>query len=158
MFHPVLLRQHAYRISITRPRLVSKAPLHSSPQVNRQRPQETHDPRISEVDGDLIIEDDFAVLKPRYQAPKHPIILAHGLLGFDEIRPLGANTRGIEYWYGIKQALAAKGIEVITASVPPSETIEVRAQRLAEDIAEQAGGKAVNIIAYVFVFWLRSGL
>jgi predicted dinucleotide-binding enzyme len=49
--------------------------------------------------------------------------------------------------YGITQALAAKNIEVITASVPPSGSIEARAARLAEVIEKKANGKAVNIVA-----------
>lgn len=129
-----------------------------------QAPENVQDPRITNVEdqkkpidekGELI-EDDFAVQKSSYEAPKHPIILAHGLLGFDELRPLGnaIPIRGIEYWYGIREALAAKNVEVITASVPPSGRIEVRAQRLAESIERQAGGKAVNIIAYACVPYL----
>lgn len=54
---------------------------------------------------------------------------------------------GIHYWRGITEALAAKGIEVITATVPPSGSIEARAARLAEDIERKAKGKSVNIIA-----------
>lgn len=54
---------------------------------------------------------------------------------------------GIHYWRGITEALAAKGIEVITATVPPSGSIEARAQKLANDIEKKAGGKSVNIIA-----------
>ena len=40
-----------------------------------------------------------------------------------------------------------KGIEVITATVPPSGSIEQRAEELARDIAGGARGKDVNIIA-----------
>jgi hypothetical protein len=96
-----------------------------------------------------LIEDDFALLRERYQAPKNPVILAHGLLGFDELYLAGRTLPGIAYWYGITQALAAKGVEVITASVPPSGSIERRAAKLAEVIEAKAHGKAVNIIAYV---------
>ena len=56
---------------------------------------------------------------------------------------------GVHYWRGIREALAHKGVEVITSSVPPSGSIEARAARLAENIAEKAHGKSVNIIAYV---------
>jgi hypothetical protein len=48
---------------------------------------------------DDLIEDKFAVLKSTYDAPKHPIILAHGLLGFDELHLAGTLLPGIEYWY-----------------------------------------------------------
>jgi triacylglycerol lipase len=54
---------------------------------------------------------------------------------------------GIQYWRGITEALAAKDVEVITATVPPSGSIERRAEKLGESIAQKAQGKAVNIIA-----------
>lgn len=108
--------------------------------------QKTHDPRVESRDH--IIEDDFLVLRDNYATPKHPIILAHGLLGFDELHPAGSILPGIQYWRGITEALAARGVEVITAEVPPSGRIEVRAKELAEVIEQRAGGKAVNIIAY----------
>ncbi|KXT05604.1 hypothetical protein AC578_5619 [Pseudocercospora eumusae] len=106
--------------------------------------EEAKDARVDEV-----IEDAFAVVKSSYHAPKHAIVLAHGLLGFDELRPVGHFLPGIAYWRGITHALAAKNVEVITAHVPPSGRIEVRAAKLAESIERQANGKAVNIIAFV---------
>src|SRR4051812_38952707 len=80
--------------------------------------------------------------------PKHPIVLAHGLLGFDELRLAGSLLPGVQYWRGITEALRANGIEVITASVPASGSIEERAAKLGEDIASKAQGKSVNIIAH----------
>jgi triacylglycerol lipase len=44
--------------------------------------------------------------------------------------------------------MRANGIEVITASVPPSGSIEERALKLGQDIATKANGKSVNIIAH----------
>lgn len=55
----------------------------------------------------------------------------------------------MQYWRGIKEALTAQGVEVITATVPPSASIEERAEELARDIEAGARGKDVNIIAYV---------
>lgn len=107
---------------------------------------ETQDPRLGRV-----LSNDFADVREKYQVPTHPIILAHGLLGFDELHLAGRFLPGIEYWYGIRQALAAKGVEVITASVPPSGRIEARAQRLADVIERKAEGRAVNIIAHSMV-------
>jgi triacylglycerol lipase len=80
-------------------------------------------------------------------APKHPVVLAHGLLGFDELRLAGRYFPGVQYWRGIKEALTAQGVEVITATVPPSASIEERAEELARDIEVGARGKDVNIIA-----------
>ena len=82
-------------------------------------------------------------------APKYPVVLAHGLLGFNELRLAGPYFPGLQYWRGIKEALTAKGVEVITATVPPSGSIEARAKELARIIQVNARGKDVNIIAYV---------
>ncbi|KAL2264442.1 hypothetical protein VTK26DRAFT_7 [Humicola hyalothermophila] len=94
------------------------------------------------------IADEYAMLRESYDTPKHPIVLAHGLLGFAELKLAGSYLPSISYWRGIKEALTAHHAEVITASVPPSSSIEKRAAKLAEDIAAQAKGKSVNIIAH----------
>jgi triacylglycerol lipase len=80
--------------------------------------------------------------------PKNPIILAHGLFGFDELHLIGNVLPGIQYWRGIIKALEARGVEVITAAVPASGSLEVRATELAKCIERKAHGKSVNIIAY----------
>lgn len=41
------------------------------------------------------------------------------------------------------------GVEVITCAVPPSASIEERAEVLAKVIEEQAKGRGVNMIGYV---------
>lgn len=116
-----------------------------APSTRHQRAQ---DPRLKEIG--TVFQDEFAAIRRKYQAPKNPIILAHGLLGFDELRLDPTQLLpGIHYWRGITEALAAKDVEVITATVPPSGSIERRAERLGETIAEKAQGKAVNIIACV---------
>ncbi|KAK0707583.1 Alpha/Beta hydrolase protein [Lasiosphaeris hirsuta] len=94
------------------------------------------------------ITDAYALVKDRYNAPKYPIVLAHGLLGFVELKLAGSYLPSIHYWHGIKEALSAHKIEVITASVPPSSSIEERAAKLAKDIEAQAQGRSVNIIAH----------
>lgn len=81
--------------------------------------------------------------------PQNPIVLAHGLFGFDELRLAGKLLPGVHYWRGITEALMANGIEVITASVPASASIEERAAKLSTAIESKAGGKSVNIIAWV---------
>lgn len=80
--------------------------------------------------------------------PKHPVVLAHGLMGFDELRLAGSLLPGVHYWRGITEAMKANGIEVITASVPATGSIEERALKLGQDIAAKANGKSVNIIAH----------
>lgn len=104
------------------------------------------DPRVEDIGR--LIEDDFAKLRDKYQTPKHPIVLAHGLLGFDELRLAGKFLPGVQYWRGIKEALNANNIEVITTAVPASGSIEQRAVALMKDIKAKARGKTVNIVAH----------
>lgn len=68
-------------------------------------------------------------------------------MGFEELHLVGARLPGIHYWRGIREALEAKGVEVFTATVPSSGSIEARAAKLAEVIEQKAAGKSVNIIA-----------
>lgn len=107
---------------------------------------DTLDPRVSNVGR--TIKDDYATIRSTYQTPANPIVLAHGLLGFDELRLVGKLLPGVHYWRGITEALTANGIEVILTSVPPSASIEERAAKLSDDIESKAGGKSVNIIAH----------
>lgn len=74
-------------------------------------------------------------------------MLAHGLMGFDEIRLAGSFLPGIQYWHGIRHALSLKGINVVITTVPPYGSIEERAAELAKDISDGAKGQDVNIIA-----------
>ncbi|KAI9925707.1 hypothetical protein MW887_005509 [Aspergillus wentii] len=107
------------------------------------------DPRLEDLGS--VIRDEYEVIRDTYETPKHPVVLAHGLLGFDELRLAGPYLPGVQYWRGIKEALSMKGIEVITATVPPSGSIEARAEELAKDIAIGARGKSVNIVAHSMV-------
>lgn len=82
------------------------------------------------------------------ETPKNPIVLAHGLLGFAELKLAGSFLPSIHYWHGIKDALSRRKCEVITTTVPPSSSVEQRAAELARGIEAQAQGKSVNIIAH----------
>lgn len=104
------------------------------------------DPRLSKLGRQII--DDYATIRTTYQTPRNPIVLAHGLLGFDELHVAGKFLPGVHYWRGITEALTANNIEVITASVPASASIEERAAKLGRDIEQKAHGKSVNIVAH----------
>ncbi|RJE25835.1 Triacylglycerol lipase [Aspergillus sclerotialis] len=140
--------------TITNPRLFTHIPrlshlnrsFHSSrPRSSPRRQPHSLDPRLADLGK--VIRDEYAVIREGYASPKHPIVLAHGLFGFDELRLAGPYLPGVKYWRGIREALEMKGMKVITATVPPSGSIEARAEELARDIAIGAGGKDVNIIA-----------
>ena len=104
------------------------------------------DPRFKDLG--TAIKDDFAEYRSKYDAPKHPIVLAHGLLGFDELHIAGKWLPGVQYWRGIREALEKKGIEVITTTVPTTGSIKERAVALHEQIRSKAHGKDVNIVAH----------
>ncbi|KAI1327208.1 alpha/beta-hydrolase [Xylariaceae sp. FL0255] len=104
------------------------------------------DPRLAELGRR--ISDDYAKVREHYATPKYPIVLAHGLLGFAELRLVPGWLPAIQYWRGITDALEANGIRVITTAVPPSASIEERAESLARGIADAANGEHVNIIAH----------
>ena len=98
------------------------------------------------------IVSDYAHLRPDYKVPEHPIVLAHGLMGFDELHLLG--LPGIAYWRGIKEAYESRGIQCITTAVPTTASIPDRAQVLMDQIASKlptsatGEGREVNIVAH----------
>ncbi|KAH7326343.1 Alpha/Beta hydrolase protein [Stachybotrys elegans] len=113
------------------------------------RRSEAVDPRLRGLGRE--ISDDYAKIRDYYGKfclTRHPIVLAHGLLGFAELKVLDL-LPPVQYWYGIADALTAQGATVITATVPPSGSIEERAAKLGADIAAKAPPDVpVSIIAH----------
>lgn len=62
-----------------------------------------------------------------YTETKHPIVLVHGLLGFDSVG-------GIEYFYGIPSQLRRSGATVHIASVSQANTSELRGEQLLQEL------------------------
>ncbi len=69
-----------------------------------------------------------AMAQTGYTQTKHPIVLAHGLLGFDSI--LGV----YDYWYGMPSDLRSGGARVYVASYSASNFSEVRGEQLIRDL------------------------
>ncbi len=63
-----------------------------------------------------------------YTRTQYPIVLVHGLFGFDSV--LGV----YDYWYGIGDELKAGGASVYTASVSAANSSEVRGEQLIRDL------------------------
>eukprot|EP01116_Phalansterium_solitarium_P016862 TRINITY_DN400_c13_g1_i1.p1 TRINITY_DN400_c13_g1~~TRINITY_DN400_c13_g1_i1.p1 ORF type:complete len:374 (+),score=37.66 TRINITY_DN400_c13_g1_i1:208-1329(+) len=79
---------------------------------------------------DIRLYANLDLSKPRVESPpKLPIILCHGLMGFDTIGPL-------QYWRGIKDDLEQQGCTVAIARVPPTASIKTRAEHLQRAIEE----------------------
>ncbi|KAK6340465.1 hypothetical protein TWF730_002216 [Orbilia blumenaviensis] len=74
-----------------------------------------YDPRIKAIGK--IIEDDFVTLREQYNTPKNPMVLSHGLFGFDTLQLLPWSfVPPLRYWKGINEALRANGCQVIVTT------------------------------------------
>ncbi len=79
-----------------------------------------------------------------YTQTKYPILLTHGMLGFDSIL-------GIDYWYGIPAALRRDGAKVYVTEVSQLNTSEARGEELlaqAEEIIAISGQSKVNLLGH----------
>lgn len=63
-----------------------------------------------------------------YTQTRHPVVLVHGLLGFDSL--LGV----YDYWYGIPAQLRAGGAKVYIASVSAANSSTTRGEQLIRDL------------------------
>ena len=75
---------------------------------------------------------------------RHPVVLAHGLLGFDKIAVGG---REHSYFRGVTNHLMRVGAEVHRPRVPSYASIAARAEELAR-VVQQIRARKVNIIAH----------
>lgn len=76
---------------------------------------------------------------------KYPIVLAHGLGGFDELFGV------YDYWYGIPFALTSGGARVFVTTVSQLNSTEARGEQLlaqVQQIVALTGKKKVNLIGH----------
>ncbi|KAI8881948.1 alpha/beta-hydrolase [Backusella circina FSU 941] len=85
---------------------------------------------------------------PHYIPPRAPIVLCHGLYGFDKIGPDALPLLQIQYWGGIENALAKLGANVIVTKVPSTGSIWERAQTLHSILKSILDGQDVNFVAH----------
>ncbi|NMM37595.1 MAG: triacylglycerol lipase [Glaciimonas sp.] len=79
-----------------------------------------------------------------YTETRYPIVLVHGLFGFDNIGP-------VEYWYRIPSALRSDGAKVYSTSVSAANSTEVRGEQLltqVKQILAATGAAKVNLIGH----------
>jgi triacylglycerol lipase len=79
-----------------------------------------------------------------YTQTRYPIVLVHGLFGFDNIGP-------VEYFYGIPSALRSGGASVYVTSVSAANSTEVRGEQLllqVKQIIAVTGAGKVNLIGH----------
>ncbi|HEX8406338.1 MAG TPA: triacylglycerol lipase [Duganella sp.] len=79
-----------------------------------------------------------------YTQTKYPVVLVHGLMGFDNIGP-------VEYFYGITSALRSGGASVHMTTVSAANSTEVRGEQLltqVKQILAATGASKVNLIGH----------
>jgi triacylglycerol lipase len=75
---------------------------------------------------------------------KHPLVLAHGLMGFDEISIAGVRH---EYFRGVPSRLLAGGARVHVPRLSPLASVADRARQLAAAV-NAVDAKKVNLVAH----------
>ncbi|KQV59392.1 MULTISPECIES: triacylglycerol lipase [unclassified Duganella] len=79
-----------------------------------------------------------------YTQTRYPIVLVHGLFGFDSLGPL-------EYFYGVPGALRSGGARVYVTSVSAANSTEVRGEQLlfqVRQVLAATGAEKVNLIGH----------
>ncbi|KGY09511.1 lactonizing lipase [Vibrio sinaloensis] len=79
-----------------------------------------------------------------YTETKYPIVLVHGLFGFDSLA-------GVDYFYGIPQSLTKDGATVYVAQVSATHSSEARGEQLlnqVETLLAATGAQKVNLIGH----------
>lgn len=79
-----------------------------------------------------------------YTQTKYPIVLVHGLFGFDSVGPL-------DYWHRIPSELRQDGAEVYVAQVAAGNSTEMRGEQLlqqVEEIVAISGKPKVHLIGH----------
>lgn len=88
---------------------------------------------------------------PHYVPPRAPIVLCHGLYGFDKLGPDALPLLQVQYWGGIENELAKLGAKVIVTKVPSTGSIWDRAHTLHSILKSILDGKDVNFVAHSMV-------
>jgi triacylglycerol lipase len=77
-----------------------------------------------------------------YTETKHPIVLVHGISGFDSVGGL------VDYWHNISYNLERSGATVYTAQVSAFNDSEIRGEQLADYLVNHVPADKVNIFAH----------
>lgn len=94
-------------------------------------------------DEEAMSQDD--AISGDYTKTKYPIVLCHGMAGFDSLFGV------VDYFYGIESGLTSGGAKVYVTHVPSFNDTEVRGEALLqqiEDLAAQTGAAKFNLIGH----------
>jgi triacylglycerol lipase len=80
-----------------------------------------------------------------YTQTKYPIVLCHGMAGFDELFGV------VDYFHGVQSSIASGGGRVFVTQVPAFSSTEARGEALlqqVEDIVAMTGVAKVNLVGH----------
>lgn len=118
-------------------------PLPPLPERLEREPVEPPELELPEAAAEPALRE-VPVRTPRIPPPWYPIVLAHGVLGFDAIRMGFLHPA---YFRGVAEQLRVVGNEVYVVRVSPVAGIAVRAAQLAHQI-RQIPADRVNVVAH----------
>ncbi|KAF9221540.1 alpha/beta-hydrolase [Gyrodon lividus] len=131
----------------------STSPLERSISPDSERNSNKHPPQfpqdISESQDTIHrLMNNPTLLNP-VRAPRYPIVLCHGLYGFDVRGPAAFPSLRLHYWSNVLSILKKKlGADVIVTTVPGTGSVASRAENLDRLLQEKARGRGINLIAH----------
>lgn len=91
-------------------------------------------------------------ITPGYRAPRNPIVLCHGLFGFDVRGPKNIPVLQFHYWSGVEETLAKLGAKIIVTRVPQTGSIWERSSTLHQILESILVDQKVNFVAHSMVY------
>ncbi|KAG7444150.1 alpha/beta-hydrolase [Guyanagaster necrorhizus] len=83
------------------------------------------------------------------RTPRYPIVLCHGLYGFDERGLSSFPSMRMQYWSNVLRILRRTvGAEVIVTAVPSTGSIASRAESLDRQLCDKVLGRGINLLAH----------
>jgi len=110
--------------------------------------------KVNTLNNDVVVKnngiskienvDITTVTKPL----KYPVVLCHGLFGFDKKGPANIPFLQVRYWNKIQKYLEQLGCKVLVPKVSPAGGVKYRAQELSNFIESNFPKQQVHLIAH----------
>ncbi|KAF7422796.1 hypothetical protein PC9H_010955 [Pleurotus ostreatus] len=118
---------------------------HNAPRHHRRTPRPKDD-TPPDIIHQLLANP---ALSDPIRTPRYPVVLCHGLYGFDVRGPSSFPSLRVHYWSNVLNILRDKvGADVIVTSVPGTGSINSRAETLHKQLEVRARGRGVNLLAH----------
>ncbi|TFK93287.1 alpha/beta-hydrolase [Polyporus arcularius HHB13444] len=140
----------APRSSLARRRASTPQRLDAYTDLDEAREKDTHHKTSSSWTPDQIhlLMNNPALYHP-LRKPRYPIVLCHGLYGFDVRGPSAFPILQQHYWSNVLNVLRKKvGAEVLVTGVPSTGSVSSRAENLDKFLRDKAPARGVNFLAH----------